>query len=322
MSWSQSHGACGDICRSHRARRWLMSLVLVSTSGWTAHLAALASDASKPHPHQGLVPRFKLDGKPQIQLSSEDLARIDAGELWTRSFETEQGVGSGFGIRDVAAPPEVVFGQISDVEGYVGKVPMLKSIEVYAREPNVVKAAYRVKVLPGYHYEYYVEHYASARRDALLFHLDYDRRSDFSDMQGKWFLEAHPTKPGWTRVHYQCDLLLFGYAPRMVKSLLTTQGLESAIGWVKRESEARAAPADVQAASTTAFLHAGRSWRPSTFAWVCASSIAAMAAAAVSGAVAALVMSRSSPRRPREVHRRQRRLFQLVGCKADVDACM
>merc|ERR1712039_618609 len=59
-------------------------------------------------------------------------------------------------------------------------------------------------------------------------------------MQGKWYLEDHPLKVGWTRVYYQCDLMLFGYAPAIVKKLLTAKGLSSSIEWVQRESEKRA----------------------------------------------------------------------------------
>jgi len=205
--------------------------------------AAFAANKSEPHPHQGLIPRLKLDGKPDIKLSSADLKVIESGQLWMKSKE-EKGIGRGLGVRDIAAPADVVFGQISDLEGYVGKVPMLQSLKIYesTKKSSVVveKATYIVRVVPGYNFEYYVEHHADSKKGVVLFFLDYGRHSDFNDMQGKWFLEEHPTKPGWTRVYYQCDLKLWGYAPKIVKTLLTSKGLSSSIGWVKRESEKRA----------------------------------------------------------------------------------
>jgi len=217
--------------------------LLLLALGWLLPRATHAANASEPHPHQGEIPRLKMDGKPNVKLSKKDIERIEAGYLWMQSKE-EHGIGRGIGISDIAAPPDVVFGQISDLPGYVGKVPMLKSIKVYSKNKKgqevIEKATYVVKVIPGYNFEYYVEHHADAKKGILLFYLDYDRNSDFNDMQGKWVLEEHPTKPGWTRVYYQCDLKLWGYAPKIVKTLLTSKGLSSAIAWVKRESEKRA----------------------------------------------------------------------------------
>jgi ribosome-associated toxin RatA of RatAB toxin-antitoxin module len=185
-----------------------------------------AANASEPHPHQGVILKFKMDGKPQLSLSDADMGRIDNGEMWLHSEEVN-GVGKGLGIRDVAAPWEVVFDQITDLKRYVGKVPMLSDLQVYHRKAKgkevVEKAMYSIKVVPGYKFEYFVEHHASKSKKTLTFFLDYDRHSDFNDMQGKWFLEEHPSKPGWTRVYYECKLSLFGYAPAIVKKLLTSK---------------------------------------------------------------------------------------------------
>lgn len=228
-----------ETCNVPIMRSRNVMLIALSVS-FCAPLMTSAANASEPHPHQGEIPRLKMDGKPVVKLSEKDLEQIEAGHLWMKSQEVN-GVGTGIGIRDIAAPASVVFRQISDLAGYVGKVPMLSSLKVYSSTKKggevVEKATYKVRVIPGYYYEYYVEHHASEKKGMLLFYLDYGRLSDFNDLQGKWYLEKHPSKPDWTRVYYQCDLKLFGYAPAMVKTLLTSKGLESAIGWVKRESE-------------------------------------------------------------------------------------
>merc|ERR1719382_2341856 len=124
-----------------------------------------AANASEPHPHQGVIPRLKADGRPKVSLSSKDLEHIEQGHVWMHSEEVG-GIGRGLGIRDIAAPWEVVFGQVTDLQGYVGKVPMLSTLQVYsstsaARGSEVVeKAAYKIKVIPGYWFEYFVEHHA------------------------------------------------------------------------------------------------------------------------------------------------------------------
>lgn len=222
--------------------------------------AAESANSSEPHPHQGLIPRFEFDGKPEVELTADDLKHIDSGELWTQSREEDE-IGRGIGIRDIAAPPDVVFDQISDYEGYVGKVPMLYSLKSYSKESqdgvDIEKSTYLVKVIPGYYYEYYLEHRASKSKGVLVFFLDYERHGDFNDMQGKWYLEPHPTKTGWTRVYYQCDLKLWGYAPKIVKTLLTSKGLSSSISWVKRESEKRAPKMAPEAAHEAAVAFLG-----------------------------------------------------------------
>jgi len=221
--------------------RLLAAVALTCSLG---NLGADAANASEPHPHQGVIPRLKMDGgKPKISLTSKDLEQIEDGQLWMHTEEVN-GIGRGLGIRDIAAPWEVVFGEIADLKGYVSKVPMLSDLKVYSSKTKrsakgsevVEKATYMIKVIPGYKFEYYLEHHAVKSKKTLLFFLDYDRSSDFNDMQGRWFLEEHPTKPGWTRVYYQCELKLWGYAPAIVKTLLTSKGLSSSIGWVKKES--------------------------------------------------------------------------------------
>lgn len=217
--------------------------MLLAVLGWLLPLAADAANVSEAHPHKGQIPRLKMDGKPNVKLSAKDLEKIESGQLWMQSKE-ENSIGRGIGISDIAAPPDVVFKEIAGLQAYVGKVPMLKELKVYSKDKKgkeiIEKATYVVKVIPGYNFEYYVEHHALPEQGVLLFYLDYDRYSDFNDLQGKWVVEAHPTKEGWSRVYYQCDLMLWGYAPKIVKSLLTNKGLASAMAWVKRESEKRA----------------------------------------------------------------------------------
>lgn len=237
--------------------------------------AALAADASKPHLHQGLIPRLELEGRPDVRLSVNDLEAIEKGRLWVRSAE-EGGVGRAIGVRDVAAPMDVVFGQISDLATYVGKVPMLTSLSTYRREEvaPVTKAwaRYLVKVVPGYSFEYFLEHQMSEQKGVVLFFLDYSRLSDVNDMQGKWFLEPHPTKAGWTRLYYQCELKFWGFVPRFIKTMLTGQGVATATAWVRKESERRA-PAPAPRAFALAV------GAPRTAAWATAAVLRAERAA-------------------------------------------
>lgn len=206
---------------------------------------AAGCNASSPHPHSGLLPRLELDPRPMVSLSASDLAQIEQGGLWTRTAEVS-GFGRSYGVQDIAAPREVVWNHVVDLSGYVGKVPKLRSLNVYSSELRanqrglqevIEKAVYKVNVLPGYEYEYFVEHHASPAQGTLVFFLDYERCSSIDDMMGKWYLQDHPTKLGWTRVFYQLDLKPWGYVPSVLKSFAASRGLHSTIGWVKAHSE-------------------------------------------------------------------------------------
>lgn len=202
---------------------------------------AAGCNASSPHPHSGLLPRLGLDPRPMVSLSARDLAQIEQGNLWTKTAEVS-GFGRGYGVQDIAAPREVIWKHVVDLRGYVGKAPKLTSLNVYSSERRgdqgglqevIEKAVYKVNVLPGYGYEYFVEHHASPAQSTLVFFLDYEHCSDIEDMMGKWYLQEHPTKQGWTRVFYQLDLKPWGHVPSVLKSFAASRGLHSTIGWVK-----------------------------------------------------------------------------------------
>lgn len=262
----------------------------------------LAANASEPHPHRGVIPRLKLDGRPNVKLTAADWKVVDSGELWMSSKEVAS-VGRGIGIQDIKAPMDVVFDQISNLAGYVGKVPFLKSIKVYDSKSHgnvlVEKATYTLRVIPGFNYEYFLEHHVKRKGGSLLFHLDYDQHSDFNDMQGKWYLEVHPTKPGWTRLYYQCDLALWGFAPEIVKKLLTSQGLASAIGWVKRESEKEAKKGKIVPSNANT-RSGNRAASPQAFAFFGSVSLNFLAGSAATIYAAARIVAR----RPRCRHLR------------------
>ena len=68
----------------------------------------------------------------------------------------------------------------------------------------------------------------------MVFHLDYDRRSDLDDSVGYWF--AQPTGPASCRVYYSCECKLRGWVPGPVYNVLTKKALKQATTWVSTES--------------------------------------------------------------------------------------
>ena len=86
-------------------------------------------------------------------------------------------------------------------------------------------------------YENYYDHTYHPSHDSVTWSLDYDKISDFDDVAGHWHLQDHPTKMGYTRVFYACDIKFKNPIPPMIMNFLTKAALKNATGWVKRESE-------------------------------------------------------------------------------------
>jgi hypothetical protein len=71
----------------------------------------------------------------------------------------------------------------------------------------------------------------------LTWTLDYQFDSDFDDSTGHWQVVEHPSKPGWSRVLYSCEVKVFNWLPEFVITMLTKTALIESTAWVKRESE-------------------------------------------------------------------------------------
>ena len=68
----------------------------------------------------------------------------------------------------------------------------------------------------------------------MVFHLDYDKRSDLDDTVGYWYVE--PTGRASCRVFYSCECQLRGWVPPPVYNVLTKEALKKATTWVSVES--------------------------------------------------------------------------------------
>lgn len=197
---------------------------------------ALAADFGKPHPHRETRAPFAADSKIAPVLDSEDLATLARGEVVLKqSRGSSRGVG--VAVEDVAAPPNVVWGQLLDFGSYASKVPRIKVCENYEVSGCELKTRFVVQACPGYSVEYFVRHVYAPHANALVWTLDYDRKSDLDDVHGIWRVTAHPTHSGWSRVEYSADLRLKLGVPGFIVDTLTKKALREACSWVKLASE-------------------------------------------------------------------------------------
>ena len=196
---------------------------------------ALAANPNEPHPNHGLA-RAWTGAPPRTTLTADQEARLARGEPVLVQTQKGQG-GEGVAVQDIAAPPEVVWGRITDFAAYPRMVPHVVRCEPYARSGDRVDVTFEINVL-GSAWVYYIEHRVHASEGWLTWTLDYSRHSDLADSVGYWRVDPHPTQPGWSRVFYAVDVRLDGWVPGFIQDILGRRGLLDATRWVKRESEA------------------------------------------------------------------------------------
>jgi len=149
--------------------------------------------------------------------------------------------GKAFVVQDIAAEPSVCMSFIKNIADYNKYVPSVKKVTIYGTEKKMLgvelkKAALDVAVF-GIKFRYFLKTALNPKYNTFTWTLDYSRNSDFDDNVGHWQVMKHPSKAGWTRVLYSCQVKLFSWVPGIVVNFLTKTALVEATSWVKRESE-------------------------------------------------------------------------------------
>merc|ERR1712087_542373 len=91
---------------------------------------------------------------------------------------------------------------------------------------QVVKSTYDISVL-HMKFKYFMKHTYDPGGRGMVFHLDYDKRSDIDDSVGYWYVL--PTGRAASRVFYSCECKLRGWVPAPVYSLMTKEALKKAL---------------------------------------------------------------------------------------------
>ena len=124
-----------------------------------------------------------------------------------------------------------------DINKYPEMVSGVDSCVTYAdtnqNGVQIVKSIYEISAL-HMKFKYYVQHTYDPAQRCMVFHLDYDRRSDLDDTVGYWYVDPHARAK--CRVYYSCECKLRGWVPGPVYKLLTEQAVKKATTWVERES--------------------------------------------------------------------------------------
>ncbi|HGX93691.1 MAG TPA: SRPBCC family protein [Candidatus Tenderia sp.] len=194
----------------------------------------LQAETSSPHPHQGVLTPFGAQ-PPRLSLDEEDNKRLRSGTYVIKQSEGEKS-GGGIIVQDIHAPVGRVWETILSFENYPQWVKHVNYCQPYERSDNHIKVAFELGVI-GFSYRYFIDHIVDPQQHYLRWTLDYQRNSELDDVVGFWHAEAHPDKPGWTRLYYSVSIRLKGWMPGFLQSFISRSGLKDATAWVKEVAE-------------------------------------------------------------------------------------
>lgn len=218
-----------------------MFAVLAVVLGLMSAEPALAADANRPHPHQGIITAYKT-APERPPLTAEDLATLAEGDSVMKQHKDADSGGRGVAVQDINAPVEIVWSKITDYSAYPVMVENVKECESYEVKDDHIRTRFVISAMLM-NVEYFIDHVYKPQENYLTWTLDYTRESDLDDSVGFWWVEAIEDKPGWTRVFYSVEVKLRGWIPAAVENMIAKQGLPKATAWVKRESEKAAGTA-------------------------------------------------------------------------------
>lgn len=197
---------------------------------------ALAADASKPHPHQGVIAKYPQPPTPVALSAAQEATFLSGTPVYTQ-VEGEQG-GRGVAVFLVSAPPETVWSTIRSFSSYPAWIDGVKACEVYKQEGDHIFVRFVIGKM-GMEIEYFIDHTYPQGADWGTWTLDYSRESDLDDSVGMWRVTPLPDDPGKSRVEYSVDLQVSGWVPGFVREMLVDRGIRDATSWVKTRAEAR-----------------------------------------------------------------------------------
>ena len=204
-----------------------MSLVLINL--------ALAGSADKPHPHTGVIPKFKGE-PPAAKLTEADEATLASNKAVKKQVKLGDAGGRGVAVMDIHAPTDVVWDKIKDYDSYPSWVENLDECEIYKEDGSALFVYFKASVL-GIPAEWWVEHDYQVDKGYVTWTLDYSKQSDLDDSVGYWRVTELSADPPLTRVEYSVNIQLSGWVPGALEDMLADKGLTVATSWVKAQAE-------------------------------------------------------------------------------------
>jgi len=192
-----------------------------------------AADPNKAHPHSGVAKTFSNPTKAVLNASDKKL--LAAGKPVIKQVQEGSG-GRGIAVFDINASEKAVWDVITNFSSYPQWIDELSKTKTYKKEGQHIFVDFIISTW-GVTVQYYIKHYYNPSKGYLTWQLDYSRESDLDDSTGYWLVYPSPLDPSKTRVEYSVVLLIKGWVPGFVQTMLAESGIENATKWVKREAE-------------------------------------------------------------------------------------
>ena len=199
-----------------------------------------AADPTVPHPHKGKVTKYTRGKPSQYGLRVRDAAaeaQLAAGKPIISSKDLKNDFRRHTAIFDTAAPPDVVFGCITDLKRYPQMIGNIARTDIYSdTRKGVVRHVYACNRIreSAFVFDCYVQHEYNPFQRCMVFQLDYSRKSDVDDSSGYWFVEALPS--GGSRVYYALEATVPAWVPKALKGPMLSLGARRAASWVDEAS--------------------------------------------------------------------------------------
>jgi ribosome-associated toxin RatA of RatAB toxin-antitoxin module len=217
-----------------------MRLVLLALASIVAALItvtppAVAASADESHSHRGLLTPITSSPTP-VALTAAERASLEAGKHVERHTKADGG-GSGVAIQYINASPEVIWQTILSYHRYKDWVKNVVKCTVYKREGDDLYVDMQTSVF-GFKSQVFTKNIIRKTEGYMAWTLDYDRKSDVSDLVGYWRVEPVEGLDGVTKLEHSNSIKLKG-VPGFLVNYMTRDALSEGTAWVKREAEKR-----------------------------------------------------------------------------------
>lgn len=228
---------------------WSRAASLLLVGSCLPRVDSRGADASKPHPHQGVLQKYERQppSKYGISVSGVPLEALRSGKPVLKILSLPSGFKRAVSIQDIPAPPDVVWAKINDLDNYPSMVEGCAQCQTYRKKKSMggkqhAWAKYRICAGP-FAMEYFLEHTFEPAKSCMTFCLDYDRLSEMSDTVGYWCVYVidvcmyvcmhvyvykrhvlnsrryvEKLEDGWSRVYYSADSQLPSWVRRAVEA--------------------------------------------------------------------------------------------------------
>mmetsp|Transcript_9824 Transcript_9824/g.13898 ORF Transcript_9824/g.13898 Transcript_9824/m.13898 type:complete len:332 (-) Transcript_9824:58-1053(-) len=225
--------------------QWKRHLLTIALSATVLISTCYASNFNEPHVHNGKVSPFK-PGDPNVPLDANAIKILKSGKPYQTQIQTGT-AGRGLVVQDINAPVDIVWGRILDYDNYSKMVPKTLASNNYKvidnkptkNDPHTQTIYTRMTVgFPILKLEFFIKHLYYPNLNSLTWTLDYEKKSDFDDSCGYWYIIPHPENPNdCTRVFYSVEVSLFDWIPKFAVDFMSSKALTDATAWVKKYSE-------------------------------------------------------------------------------------